>query len=492
MYLLTYPTKVKHSLLIRFTLITLLSILTSSTVNSQEKIPSLSEINKQSSVKSLIKDISISGNKKTKDFVIIREMGFDIGDSLPVTNIATTLSRVKYNILNTKLFTDVNLNIRNWDAEGLEIAVTVVEKWYILPIPIFQLADRNLNEWWVDRNKDFKRIQYGAMINWGNFRGRNETLNISASLGFAQMIGLQYDMPHLFSKGRLGAHIDINMMRSKRMAIDTRNNKLVFYYDKNFITKSIHVAPRLLIHRDANTYHYVEAAYRYKWVDRHVPQLNEDYFLNGKNTQSAVSVEYGFDIDKRTLKAYPTVGFQIKGSISNYGLGLQNNINMTMLSLSGSKFFTLDKKSKHSTGHYLKVNSSFPRQQPYNLQRGLGFEQDFVRGYEYYVIDGQHYFLAKNEYRYHLGTLKIGANPKKRKPLLLQPLPFDFFIKAYIDAAYVSDKFYTFENTLHNELLVGGGIGLDILLMYDRVVRIEYSVNKEKEHGLFFHLELPF
>lgn len=459
---------------------------------AQLSIPSLNEIKRESSEKSVIKDIVVTGNKKTKDIVIIREVGFQVSDSLPTSNLMAVLNRIRFNILNTKLFSDVTINIKDWDEHGLELHIKVVEKWYIMPIPIFQLADRNLNEWWVDRNRDFKRIQYGVLLNWANFRGRNETLNISASLGFAQLLGGSYYMPYLSKDGRLGASIELVMMRSKRMPYDTYENKLRFYYDKNFIRKTIDIAPKLLIHRDVNFLHYIEGRYSYRWVEKFIPSLNEDYFLNGKNTQSTFSIEYGFDIDKRTLKAYPTTGYQIRGSIANYGLGIPADVNMTSLSLSGSKFFTLDKRGKHSTGHFLKTYASFPKKQPYNIQRGLGYDQDFVRGYEYYVVDGQHFALSKNEYRYHLGTFKMGANPKRRKPLLLEPLPIDFFLKGFIDAGYVKDRFFSDMNPLNNKMLLGGGIGLDILLMYDRVIRIEYSVNKSKEHGLFFHLELPF
>src|SRR5690606_38365233 len=128
-----------------------------------------------------------SGNKKTREHVIIREMGLQPGDSIPISNVSLSLDRIKLNILNTKLFNDATINIRNWDENGLDLYVEVVEKFYIIPIPFIQLADRNLNEWWVDRDKDFKRIQYGATVNWSNFRGRNETLSITASLGFAHL-----------------------------------------------------------------------------------------------------------------------------------------------------------------------------------------------------------------------------------------------------------------------------------------------------------------
>lgn len=462
------------------------------TVSAQIKVPSFDNILKGTGERSLIKNIVISGNKKTREEVVIREMGFGIGDSLPVTNISQVIDRIKLNLLNTKLFTDVQINIKNWDNDGLEIHLQVVEKWYIIPIPIFQLADRNLNEWWVDRNRDFKRIQYGVSLNWANFRGRNENLTVSASLGFAQLLGFNYYMPNLSKNGKIGASFNVQMMQSKRMAYDTYQDKLRFVYEDRIIKRSIDIAPRLILHRNINIQHYIEGRFSYRWVDKKVSELNQDYFLNGANTQSAIALEYGFNIDKRTLRAYPTSGYQVKGTLTNYGMGLQRQVNMTTLTLAASKFFTLDKYGKHSTGHYVKVKGSYPKKQPYNLQSGLGYGQDFVRGYEYYVVDGQSYTLVKNEYRYQFASWRLAMNSKKANAAIKQTFPFDFFVKAYIDAGYVDDNYFTRNNTLHNQWLVGGGIGIDMLILYDKLIRIEYSVNKSKQHGLYLHLELPF
>ncbi|MCO5232475.1 MAG: hypothetical protein M9888_01910 [Chitinophagales bacterium] len=459
---------------------------------SELRVPTYSDILKDTGAKAYLKDVEISGNKITKKNIIVWETGFSIGDSVPVSNISSTLERIRLNLLNTKLFTNVLVNIKDWDDLGLVLSVTVSEKWYIIPIPIFQLADRNINEWWVDRNKDFKRIQYGLTLNWSNFRGRNENLIISGSLGFAQLLDIQYLMPNLSKNDKIGAAFKVSMMQTKRMPYNTVRDKLKFYYSDDIIKRAIDVAPRIIFHRNINVQYYIEAQYSYRWVDKKIRDLNKDYFLDSNNSQSVVALEYGFDIDKRTLKAYPTSGFQIKGSFKNYGLGLQRNTNLTIAKITGSKFFTLDKRNKHSTGHLLQLQGSFPKKQPYNLQSGLGYEQDFVRGYEYYVIDGQSYALFKNEYRFHFASWKWNFNKKKKSSTHKPVLPFDFYLKAFFDGGYVDDDFFSKNNTLRNQWMLGTGIGLDILLMYDKIVRLEYSLNRRKEHGFFIHLEMPF
>jgi len=439
----------------------------------------------------MVRNIIIEGNKVTKPYVIIREIGINPGDSIPSAGVVQFLERAKANIYNLKLFTNVNVNVKNWEEDGLDIHISVTERWYIIPVPIFQLADRNLNEWWVDRDRDFGRIQYGATLNWTNFRGRNETLKVSASLGFAQLLDFNYYMPHLSKNGRIGGAFNVYMYQSKRMPYTTERDKLQFYYDDNMIKRAVEIAPRVIIHRDIFINHYIEAKYSYRWIADKISELNQDYFLNGENKQTAIQLEYGFTIDKRNFRGYPTGGYMLKGSITNYGLGLQKQVNMTTASIQASKFFTLDKIGNHSTGHMIKLKGSYPSKQPYNIQNGLGYNQDFVRGYEYYVIDGQNYALFKNEYRYQVAALRLGADPKKAKPLLKQKIPIDIYFKAYLDGGYVQDKYFTRSNTLRNQWILGGGVGVDILLLFDRVIRIEYSLNKKMERGLFFHLELP-
>ena len=460
-------------------------------VDAQSTVPSISSLMKSSTEKSKIKHYLISGNKRTKDFVIARELGIE-GDSLPVSNIAATLERIKINLMNTKLFNAVQVNIKNWDEEGLDLDIQVVEKWYIIPIPIFQLADRNVNEWWVDGKRDFRRLQYGMAVNWRNFRGRNETMNISASLGFAQLLGVDYLLPKLSKNGKVGASFNLHMMRSKRMPYETSRDKLKFIFEDKVVTRSIDFSSRVIVHRNIDFQQYVEAGFSHRWIDTSITRLNPDYFLENRQVQNAFSLEYGFDVDKRVLKAYPTSGYQVSGNIVNYGLGLQRNVNLTTLSISGSKFFTLDKSGRHSTGHYLKLKASFPSNQPYNLQKGLGYGQDLVRGYEYFVVDGQSYALFKNEYRYHLAALKLGNNPRKNKPLLRQSLPFDFYVKAFLDVGYVKDRFFAQDNTLQNQFLIGGGVGIDMLLMYDALLRFEGSINRNKKVGFYIHFGLPF
>ena len=69
---------------------------------------------------------------------------------------------------------------------------------------IFQLADRNFNEWWENYNHDLSRVIYGLKLYQYNMRGRNETLTLTAQFGFIQRYELMYRIPYLDKRQKQG------------------------------------------------------------------------------------------------------------------------------------------------------------------------------------------------------------------------------------------------------------------------------------------------
>ena len=74
---------------------------------------------------------------------------------------------------------------------------------------------------------------------------------------------------------------------------------------------------------------------------------------------------------------------------------------------------------------------------------------------------------------------------------ILPKVPFAFYGKTYADAGYSYIK-RQFDTRLNNRLLYSGGIGLDIVTLYDISFRIEYSFNQLGENGLFLHTKGGF
>jgi len=100
-----------------------------------------------------VNEISIQGNKVTKDFIILRELDFQVGTYLNTQEINGRLQQNRNQIFNTRLFNVVQVSSMPVDSNGILVIIELTEKWYIWPYPVIKFADRNFNIWW--ETKDF-------------------------------------------------------------------------------------------------------------------------------------------------------------------------------------------------------------------------------------------------------------------------------------------------------------------------------------------------
>src|SRR5690606_19982017 len=110
---------------------------------------------------------------------------------------------------------------------------------------------------------------------------------------------------------------------------------------------------------------------------------------------------------------------------------------------------------------------------PYYVQEGLGYGH-YVRGFEYYVIDGEHFALGRGNVVFQL--LKPRTKRAEFVPLeAFRTLYFALYLNLYADAGRVWDSRYAADNFLANRWISGTGAGLDLVTSYDQLVRAEYS-----------------
>ncbi|MCH8318368.1 MAG: BamA/TamA family outer membrane protein [Bacteroidetes bacterium] len=458
----------------------------------------------------IIKEIITLGNKRTKDLIILRELNFSAGDTLTEGSIDQILEINRNNIFNTSLFVTVELSAqrrvhsdekrlpgnegRLENNEFINIIIIVKERWYTFPIPILELADRNFNVWWDEQNKDLDRIEYGIRFYQENCRGRNERLKVVLQSGFTRKYEIYYNIPYIDKKQIIGMRPSISYSRNREIAYKTGDtvkafeNKLVFYEDPEFIRERFNAGVKLFRRKAIHIIHSLDIKFNYNTIADTVAALNPNYFNNkGDHEQKYFQVSYAYKRDFRDIQYYPLKGSYLVFEAKKLGTGIFNDINQLELTTGYSKFWDVGKKT-YLAG-LIKTKNSIPKIQPWFNSRAFGYYQDFVRGYEFYVIDGQHYLLGK-------ATLKkqLFSTTKELKTLIpirqFQTIPFALYLKVYTDAGYVVNNSFTKENNpLTNSFLLGGGIGLDIVTFYDTVFRIEYSVNGRGEHGFYLHFE---
>ncbi len=446
-----------------------------------------------------VRHIIITGNKKTKPFVIHREMTIHENDSFPANEMDATLLQQRLNIFNIGLFNEVNVNIKNWEEDSLDLIIQVRERWVIIPVPIIKFADRNVVEWWKQYNHDFKRLQYGAQVNWGNISGRNDVLQMGISFGFAQRLDIGYSIPQFNRrKEQVGLSIFYTMLRTKRIAFNTVDDRLAFMdLGKSWQLQKIEITPQISYRRQIHNTHYFTTGYGLSAISDSAFHANPNYFLGDKR-QQYFKIGYTFVADYRNVRSYPTGGWLASVNFMNYGLGFMKT-RMTTLGFQLSKYIQWKKHPRFSAAAMIKWQFSWPLKQPYNLQyiKSFGYEENAVRGYELNVIDGQHFLLFKNEYRFRVFSFQLSKIQKfkgKNAGILnssMAYLPLNLYLTAYFDAGYAWDRYFTENNQYKNKWQFGYGMGLNFVTFNSRLFRIEYSVNRYLKKGVYLHFEQP-
>ncbi len=462
---------------------------------------SLSLFGQEEALPVVIDDIVIEGNKRTLDKIIFRELDFQKGDTIPFEKLADELERNALLLMNTSLFAKAKVNIKNWkEGNHLDLEVKLEEAWYIYPLPLFELADRNFNVWWSEFNRDLSRVNYGMHFYHSNFTGRRDYFKIHAQFGYTRKYEIRYTFPYLNKKQTLGLDIVSNYKEQKEIQINTFNNKQVFrkneeapIYNRYETELSLTYRPKIKTNHRLSTWfsrHKIDESFVTNNIDVTDSLENINFFQTGENYQKYFGLRYRFDRDTRDIRPYATKGSYFAFEALKEGIGIYDDLNTLRTTISYSKYFPWSEK--WSSGHNLRSRNALIRsKQPYFNSRGLGFGSSFVRGYEFYVIDGIDFFLSRNTLSYEL--FKKEFNMGSSMPIkAFRAVPVKIYLTTFGDAGYANNPSFADNNPFSNKMLVGYGVGVNLVLYYNKVFIFEYSFNGEQESGLYIRTQLGF
>jgi outer membrane protein assembly factor BamA len=437
----------------------------------------------------IIGSITAIGNKTTKDQIIMRELTVKSGDTIVLSQLPDLLKRSEENLYNTALFNSTKVNyLRSGNSVALYVMLT--ERWYIFPLPILEIVDRNFNEWW--QTKDLSRLNYGGYLVWNNFRGRRETFTTSVKWGYTRKLGFSYVIPFISKRQQDGLGFYWSFAQTREVAVRTLNNRYDFYNnDQSYVRReqggSITYTRRPGLYQT----HTAELGYRTVTVQDTVIAQNPLFFLStGDNSLANFSVKYTYKIDHRDIRPYPLKGYFLEAEVGKAGLQfLGDKIDLYNLGVWAKKYWTLTNRWYAALGYRAKW--VLGKEQPYYYARSLGIGRDVVRGYELYLVDGQTLQLFKSNLKFKLlGTknIKAGFIPIEK----FSTIPMALYLNLFGDAAFVQDTQHQLGNPLSNTWLYGYGMGLDLVTYYDIVFRVDYSFNKQGQSGFFLHFNAPF
>ncbi len=426
--------------------------------------------------------ISISGNKITRERIIHRELNLKEGDTIPADQIQAKLDRMKFNVTNTLLFIFVNIDTVSMGGNALEIKVNVKERWYIFPTPIILTAERNFSSWLV--HKDITRLDYGLMVIWKNFTGNRDRLKAIAKYGFNEQYYLEYAFPFLNKAQTIGIFASCSFVRNHEIPYYSENNKLLFERDnKKYIRREWEADLGITYRHGLYNVHQFDVSYLNTKVEDTIIKLNPNFFNNGSNLGQYFSLTYNFKRDLRDYKIFPLTGYYIEAEASKLGIGvLKNEVKAQFYaSIKATRHWVLTDGVYFQLGAKVKLGSSVS---PYYTRYGLGYELDFVRGYERNVFEGRYFGYLKSNLKFALFKDKI-YKLKFIKTEKFNTIPVSLFFNLHTDFGYVNDVQWKEANPMNNTFLMGSGLGFELLTYYDKLWRLEYSVTRQGKSGLF-------
>lgn len=426
-----------------------------------------------------IKEIIIFGNKKTNAAVFYRET--ELAKGTRVNALDSQLLVWENRLKGLGLFNFVSVSYKS-DT----ITIAVKERIYTWAEPYLNYADRNGNIFL--KNRKWNRIDYGGTLHFKNINGLNHSFSITARSGYNQFFAMEYKVPFAkFNKGY--AHLFKSFyMQNHEVWYKTERNELQFYSLESKIAQKNYSFIYTLAKR-VNYFNRLELTYNfnYNWVDSSVVGIvgNPLYFFSAQD-QMVHRVALQYIADYRDQRDYPCAGYYFTSSIGTMAVRSEQKNNMIPeFNTKATLFYPLLKQRINRLilcgllqGRYLFGPIS------YFFSRQLGYNQEYVRGYEPYVVDGKGFVLARLALRKSLMFNKI-VHLKKLMPFKnYRNVPLQIWINLYTDAGSSLHSTNSLQNSLANKPLFGSGIGFDIIAYYTAMVRMEFSLNQLKQ-GVF-------
>ncbi len=448
--------------------------------NPQQKIVNTS------STLFIVGNIFITGNKKTKSSIILREIPFKQGDQFSLQDLVDRFELARIQVMNTFLFHEVIVSLKGFEGNRIDVSVQVSERWYLFPMPYLKPVDRNLNQWLFDKNASLNRVNYGAKISHNNFTGYNDKFRVSLITGYTKQFSINYDRPFFDKAMKWGMKVSIAAGKNREVNYNTLNNKQQFIKDNNSYLHSFIYSNFEINYRKAiKSRHRFGVNFSSEKLRDTVLVLNPLYFPSGRKYVQFPELYYTFQFFDFDYRPYPTRGYATEITFSKRGFN--KIINVWQLSLKGSASWPIIRKTFLNVKSYATVKVPF--KQPFLNQQLLGYSDTFMQGYEYYVVDGVAGAYLKTtitqelfNFNIKLPANKLAANKK---------IPFRIFAKIFGNTGYVHNP-QPGNNLLANRLLSSAGVGIDILTFYDFIFKLEWTFNQLGQNGLFLHRRSTF
>lgn len=402
--------------------------------------------------------IVISGNRVTHESVILREMTHRIG----VPFNSEILSYERDRIYSLGLFNRVDIGHRV-EGDSAVITIQVHERWYIFPVPLFGMRDR-----------DWSKLYYGLGVVHNNFRGRNEKLWAGFALGYDPWVSLFYSNPSILGRNDI-------FLESQAIFARTQN-KSVFSLGEETNFNEYRYALDFIVGKRFTLYSTLSllVGYRGLRLSEYVP----GHTVSTDGFDSYLLAGVTFRYDTRDLFEYPMSGTHFRTSVFKSGFG-EGEVDNLRVNIDARRYVPLS--GRISIAARAMTSMALGRRIPRHSHVYIGYDEK-IRGHFKSIFEGENSMLGSLEARFRL----FGPDYIEWKSALAP----EFSVLRYgLNAALFFDTGTTWfrsEDLGSLKPVKGFGGGLHFLLPYSLVFRVEYAFNERYEGEFIFDLNVSF
>jgi len=442
----------------------------------------------QSSFVCVVGSLAVKGNKKTKTYIVLRELSFKTGDTLTLSDLVKGFRMAHDRLVNTHLFNEVIIFLKGFRGNIADVEIDVKERWYIFPLPYFKPVDRNFTAW-AQKDYSLSRVNYGAKFSHYNFTGRNDNLTAWLITGYTRQFELYYNQPYADNALKHGFGFGFTYAQQREVDALTRSNIQYFInsdslaYAGKYLSRLFSVSARYFYRPRLKVRHTVNFNFVSTDVDSAVTVFNPHYFNNDRRSVNYPELTYTFNYTDVDYVSYPLNGIIFETSVTRRGAG--PDMNLTQLSTRLIRSWPLARKWWFGIQNINVLK--LPLSQPFYNQGLIGYGDLYLRGLDRYVIEGTAGGVLKNTLFRELMNFDIPL----ARGTAHDHIPFRVYATAFSDYGYAYNRDFK-ANSLVNRMLYTFGFGIDIVTFYDLSFKFDYSFNQLGQNGLFLHIRNDF
>ena len=420
--------------------------------------------------------ITCLGLRRTKIRVLFQELSLQKDSTYCYENWSAVLLKEKEWLQGMGIFDSVSVTlVPLLDASAnkpqqARLEIRLKERWFLFPYPLLRVSPYSIAYWLQQLNGNPRYLSYGLGLLFLSPRGLNDQLKLEFLLGNQETLDLTYRGPfkRLNSDQQLGYALYATYKRLRSQVYSNEENKAIQFIDNSLFSAHQYTGAgffgELRLRHKLRRIHGFYTGFQYERIDSTLHALRPDFLVGGAAKQRRLLLQLGYRFvwDKRLERRYPRKGSLLLLRAEQLGLGLLSETLLTRLRASYALYLSREPR-KWDLSFLLSGYYSFPFKQSFK-DRAYLQEYSTFKGYQHVFIQGPSFLRGQIRLRRQLFSIHLPM-PKKLIPFI-KHVPFHAYPYIYANVAWV--KSYPHEPQPYNDIaLYGGGIGLDVVTLYE-------------------------